>query len=97
MKLIPHSESQITTVLLNGGNYTLWAKSTSLFLYGKFKLGFVMGKVVRPEKFDPTYDEWEANDRIVMFWLLNSMDPVIAEGFLFLNSIKKIWDSLADI
>lgn len=72
-------------------NYTIWAKSTSLFLYSKSKLGFVIGKIPRPDKFDLSYDEWEANDRIVMSWLFNSMNLVIAEGFVFLDLMKKIW------
>lgn len=32
-----------------------------------------------------------------MLWLLNSMGPTIVEGFLFLNSVKEIWDAFAEI
>ncbi|CAN6459508.1 unnamed protein product [Victoria cruziana] len=32
-----------------------------------------------------------------MSWLSNSMEPAIAEGVLFLDSAKEIWDSLVEI
>lgn len=32
-----------------------------------------------------------------MSWLFNSMEPNVAEGFLFLNITKEIWCSVAEI
>lgn len=75
----------------------MWAKSASLYLCRKSKLGFVNGKVIPPSTVDLAYEDWEANDKIVMSWLLNSMNPTIAEGFLFLNTMKEVWDSLKEI
>lgn len=86
---------KIMTIPLNGNKYVIWAKSISLCLYNKSKLGYVLEKIERPESH--SYKEWETNDRIVMSWLLNSMEPAIAMSFLFLDSMKEIWDSLVDI
>lgn len=88
---------KITTVPLNDNNYTVWVKSASLFLCGKSKFGYVTGKIERPKVTDPAYDAWETNDKIVMSWILNSMELAIAEGVLFFDSAKEIWDSLVEI
>lgn len=57
----------------------------------------VNGKIPSPLLFDSLCEEWEANNKIVMSWLLNLMDPSITEGFLFLNMAKEVWDALEEI
>lgn len=32
-----------------------------------------------------------------MSWLLNSLEPTVAEGFLFLDSVREIWKSIAEM
>lgn len=76
-------------------NYVIWAKFVSLFLCEKGKLGYMNGKILRLEATDPSFSDWEVNDR--MFWLLNVMNLEIAEGFISLDFAKEIWDSLAEI
>ncbi|CAN6459804.1 unnamed protein product [Victoria cruziana] len=93
----PNTALKITTVPLNGTNYLVWSKSASLYLCGRGKAGYVNGKVCRPEESEEAYADWELNDRMVMSWLLNSMEPMIAEGFLFLDSAKEIWEAAAEI
>ncbi|CAN6454775.1 unnamed protein product [Victoria cruziana] len=88
---------KITTSPLNGTNFITWAKSASLYLCRKSKIEYVNGKVLPSNISDPSYEEWEANDKIVTSWLLNSMEPAIAEGFLFLNSAKEVWDALEEM
>lgn len=88
---------KITTSSLNDNNNTTWAKSTRLYLLRKSKLGYINGKISSPLLSDPSYEEWEVNDKIVMSWLLDSMDSSIAEGFILLNMAKEVWDALEEI
>ncbi|KAF3789166.1 hypothetical protein EJ110_NYTH09777 [Nymphaea thermarum] len=44
---------KITTSSLNGSNYIVWAKSASLYLCGKSKIGYINGKIKAPPKEDP--------------------------------------------
>lgn len=88
---------KITTMLLNRTIYLIWAKSASHYLCGKGKLGYINGKVLRPEDSEVTYAEWELNDLTVMSWLLNLMEPLRAEDFLFLDSTNEIWDVAVEI
>ncbi|CAN6444480.1 unnamed protein product [Victoria cruziana] len=93
----PDPALKITTVPLNGTNYLVWSKSASMYLCGRGKAGYVNGKVCRPEESEEAYVDWELNDQMVMSWLLNSMEPMVAEGFLFLDSAKGIWETETEI
>ncbi|KAF3794144.1 hypothetical protein EJ110_NYTH08202 [Nymphaea thermarum] len=52
---------KITTWLLNGSNYIIWAKSASLYMCGKSKIEYINDKIKAPQKEDPGYEDWEAN------------------------------------
>ncbi|KAK0584008.1 hypothetical protein LWI29_006398 [Acer saccharum] len=70
---------KLSSVLLNGLNYVPWSRAVKLSLGGKKKFGYVDGKSVCPDSKDTTYEDWLANDQLVRSWLLNSMEPHIAE------------------
>ena len=57
------------------------------------KLGFLTGDTKAPNKNDPTYSTWVAENSIVMAWLINSMEPKIGKIFMFLQTAKASWDS----
>lgn len=88
---------KIMIVPLNGNNYMVWSKSTSLYICRKDKLGYIDGKITIPAISDSNGDVYEINDKTVMLWLLNSMSFEIVEDFLFLDSAKEIRDSAGEI
>lgn len=45
-----------------------------------------------PNTNDPAYKKWDAKNVMVMSWLLHSMQPNIANNYLFLSTAKAIWD-----
>ncbi|KAF3792460.1 hypothetical protein EJ110_NYTH11435 [Nymphaea thermarum] len=51
---------------------------------------YIKGKTVSPPKDEPGFDDCEANDLIVMSWLLNSMEANIMDGLLFVET-KDPW------
>lgn len=61
-----------------------------LLLYEKSKIRYINGLIRAPNRANPNYEEWEDNDRIIMSWLVNSMEPSITKNWLFLNSSKEI-------
>ncbi|CAN6445887.1 unnamed protein product [Victoria cruziana] len=93
----PDHASKITTVPGNWTNYIVWMKLASLYLYRRGKLGYVNGKIHRPDETETMFSEWEFNDLIGMSWLLNSIELSIAEDFLFLDSAREMWDSDVEI
>ncbi|CAB4264059.1 unnamed protein product [Prunus armeniaca] len=74
---------RLCSVLLNGFNYIPWSIAVSLALGGRSKLGFINGNILAPAVDDPKYEDWFCKDQLVMSWLLNSMEPQVAEIFSF--------------
>ena len=63
-----------------------------MVICGRGKLGFITGEMSAPNKTDPTYSSWVADNSIVMAWLINSMELKIGQIFMFLSYAKAIWD-----
>lgn len=59
-------------------------------LIARNKLGFVDGSIPMPDVDSSDYQKWLRNDYMIMSWLLNSMDKVWAESFLFVNSSAQL-------
>ena len=48
---------RVTSVLLTGKNFHAWSNSFRLFLGGKRKIGWLLGKEKEPAESDPKYEE----------------------------------------
>ncbi|GFZ13690.1 Rho GTPase activating protein with PAK-box/P21-Rho-binding domain-containing protein [Actinidia rufa] len=49
---------RVTSVLLNGKNFHAWSRSFQLYLGGKRKTRWILGKEPKPTASDPKFDEW---------------------------------------
>ncbi|GAV63787.1 UBN2_3 domain-containing protein [Cephalotus follicularis] len=88
------SSLQITIHKLNGKNFLQWSQSVLLVIQGRGKIWYITGKVQQPDVNDPTYENWELNNSIVMAWLINSMESHINRTYLFLRNAKAIRDAM---
>nr|XP_011457403.1 PREDICTED: uncharacterized protein LOC105349435 [Fragaria vesca subsp. vesca] len=88
---------RLCSVLLTEYNYFSWSKAVTLALGGKSKLGFVNGVIPMPEINSATYDAWLCKDQLVMSWLLNSMEPKIAEIFNYSESSMHLWKNVNEM
>ncbi|KAI9182752.1 hypothetical protein LWI28_028584 [Acer negundo] len=88
---------KLSSILLNGYNYITWSRAVTLSLGGKKKLKFINGNSTCPaDVADSKYEDWMASDQLVRSWLLNSMEPHVAEIFTFSDSAKALWYSLTE-
>ncbi|XP_049931518.1 alpha-thujene synthase, chloroplastic-like [Nymphaea colorata] len=94
-KSTEHNTLKITSKL-NGPNYLSWAKAARLFLSGTSKISYINGKTKAPATTDPSYDQWESEKDMVMAWLLNSMEPSIANLFTYQDTAHGIWEALKE-
>ena len=46
---------------------------------------------------DPKFETWEAENSMIMPWLLHSMQPKISKSLLFLSTAKEIWEVMTFI
>ena len=85
---------QIIPVKLDGTNYLAWSRSYLLFIQARGLQGYVIGDSLKPEITSSNYIQWESENSLVMSWLINSMQPQIAQGYLLLNSAATIWNAV---
>lgn len=55
------------------------------------------GAITPPSDTAPNYSTWEAENSIVMAWLINSMEPSIGRTYLFYKTEKEIWEAVQEI
>ncbi|KAH9650093.1 protein kinase domain-containing protein [Citrus sinensis] len=97
---ISHSEShsvQITTIRLNEGNFQRWSQSVRMYIRGRGKIGYLTGDVKAPEISDPSYGVWDAENSMIMAWLVNSMDEDIGANYMCYSTAKELWDNVSQM
>ncbi|XP_050204868.1 uncharacterized protein LOC126654907 [Mercurialis annua] len=88
---------QITSHKLNGSNFREWYQSILLVMKGRGKMGYLTGVNTAPPLESAKYSTWEAENSIVMAWLINSMDQRIGRLYLFYQTAKEIWDAVKEM
>ncbi|KAH9657194.1 retrovirus-related pol polyprotein from transposon RE1 [Citrus sinensis] len=87
---------QITTHKLNGQNFLQWSQSVKMFIRGKWKIGYLTGSIKEPTEDDPKFQTWDADNSMIMSWLVNSMEQEIGQTYLFLPTAKDLWDVVTE-
>ncbi|XP_073282737.1 uncharacterized protein, partial [Primulina huaijiensis] len=83
---------QISPVKLDGTNYLAWSRSCLLFIQARGMQGYINGKITS-NRADTS--KWESENSLVMSWLINSIQPQLARGYLLLDTAQKIWEATA--
>ncbi|KAJ0103063.1 hypothetical protein Patl1_05957 [Pistacia atlantica] len=95
---LTHTESnhsvQITTIRLNEGNFLRWSQSVHMYIRGRSKIGYLTGETKAPDTSDPAYSVWDAENSMVMAWLVNSMEEEIGANFMCFSTTKELWDNV---
>ena len=84
----------ITAQKLNGKNFLYWSCSVALVIRGKGKIAFIDGSSPCPDIADHSYASWDANNSLVIAWLIQSMVDEIGETYLFHSMAKETWDAM---
>nr|KJB60833.1 hypothetical protein B456_009G327600 [Gossypium raimondii] len=77
-------------------NYLEWSQSVKLTIDGCGKLGHLTGDVKQPQVGDPKMSKWRLENYMIIVWLINSMEVSIGKPFLFLPTVKDVWDAMKD-
>ncbi|GAU39772.1 hypothetical protein TSUD_220160 [Trifolium subterraneum] len=88
---------QITTIRMNGGNYFRWSRSVRMYLRGKGMIGYITGDKKQPDKKGAGFDTWDAENSMVMTWLVNSMTEEISANYLCYDTAKDLWDNVSQM
>lgn len=88
---------QITTIRLNGDNFLQWSQSVHMYLRERGKIGYITGDTKQPDVNDKTYAIWDAENSMVMTWLVNSMTEEISANYLYYSTAKELWDNVSEM
>jgi hypothetical protein len=78
-----NSNQRLCSVQLNEFNYLPWSRVVSLALGGRSRIEFIDKSNAAPDVNFSQYKSWFTNDQMVQSWLLNIMEPNIAEIFSY--------------
>ncbi|XP_060973285.1 uncharacterized protein LOC133038863 [Cannabis sativa] len=88
---------QITTIRLNGENFMRWYQSVKMYMKGRGKMGYLTGEKKAPAETDSTYETWDAENSMVMAWLVNSMEEEINSNYMCYPTAKELWDNIIEM
>lgn len=57
-------------------------------------MGYLTGDKKEPAVTDRTYPTWDAENSMVMTWLVNSMAEDISSNYMCYHTAKELWDNV---
>ncbi|GFY95250.1 hypothetical protein Acr_10g0006350 [Actinidia rufa] len=96
---LSHSQpaQRVTSVLLNGKNFHAWSRSFQLYIGGKRKTRWILGKEPKPVESDPKFDEWVSDNCIILGWMFNSMEDRVYHMFMYHDTVHGLWTALTQM
>ncbi|XP_071909660.1 uncharacterized protein [Coffea arabica] len=85
---------QITTIRLNGDNFLRWSQAVRMYIRGRGKMGYLTGETKAPICTDPAYATWDAENSMVMTWLVNSMEEDISSNYMCYSTAQELWENI---
>lgn len=65
-----------------------------MVIRGCGKLGYLTNSKPKPAETDLTFQTWDAENSIVIAWLINSMNEDISQNFMLYLTAKNMWDAM---
>ena len=84
----------VTQPLLGMRNYQSWSTAMILALTAKKKIGFVNGKIIKPDLDSPLYEDWESCNTMVLSWMMNSMHVDVSSSIIYCEIVREMWIKL---
>ncbi|CAL9215758.1 unnamed protein product [Arabidopsis halleri] len=75
-------------------NYFIWKNEFLLFLQSKSKIGFIDGKIEKPDPSSPLYHPWETCNARVKTWMMSSLSEELRNYVRFAETAHKAWEDL---
>ncbi|XP_070014748.1 uncharacterized protein [Nicotiana sylvestris] len=88
--------STLVPISFDGPGYRSWRRRVLRALSLKNKVGFINGKCRKADSRDPSYNQWERCDDMVMLWILNSLLKDLADSLQYVNDAQELWQELED-
>ncbi|XP_065623502.1 uncharacterized protein LOC136064946 [Quercus suber] len=68
-----------------------------LALTAKKKIGFVNGKITKPDLDSPLCEDWESCNTMVLSWMINSMHVDVSSSIMYCETAREMWIKLQNV
>ncbi|XVF58853.1 hypothetical protein PTKIN_Ptkin07bG0099300 [Pterospermum kingtungense] len=65
-----------------------------MYIRGRGKIGYLIDETKAPASTDPTYALWDAENSMVITWLLNSMEEDINSNYMRYSTAQELWENI---
>ncbi|GAV70803.1 gag_pre-integrs domain-containing protein/UBN2_3 domain-containing protein [Cephalotus follicularis] len=83
----------VCPIKLDGTSYLIWSRSVFLAIGARGFSGFLIGASKKPAEQGDTQNKWVTTNYLSMSYIINSMEPTVARGYLLMDSTIDIWIS----
>ncbi|GJT38125.1 putative LTR copia-type gag-polypeptide [Tanacetum coccineum] len=99
--LFLHSNNAIGVPLINfklegTKNYKIWKAAITIAVNTKNKLGFINGKLKRPEEEGFLQEQYDRCKYVVINWIIGCVSQDVFMGQVFSKNAKVVWDELEE-
>ncbi|KAG7552831.1 Zinc finger CCHC-type [Arabidopsis thaliana x Arabidopsis arenosa] len=81
----------ISKPLLRGSNYDEWSTNLRLALKARKKFGFADGSIPQPVETDPDFEDWIANNALVVSWMKLTIDESLSTSMSHIDDSHELW------
>jgi hypothetical protein len=85
----------ITSILLNGKNYALWARAIELYFEGDSTSQWLTDDPPVPSS--STFAAWKSEYACIRIDLWNCIEPQISGPLMFLPTAKQVWKQVQEM
>ncbi|KAH6764438.1 hypothetical protein C2S51_015687 [Perilla frutescens var. frutescens] len=89
------NQTVTVSIKLNEFNYSLWSRMMHLAIGGRGCLNHITGLPPPLETTDSTYHKWYQNDLTVISWIIQNMEPTLANNYVQFKTARGLWKSLS--
>ncbi|KAG6480435.1 hypothetical protein ZIOFF_063935 [Zingiber officinale] len=93
---LPKRAKKPTCMRLNGDNFLWWSQSVRMYIRGQGKTGYITSDKKAPALNDPLHVTWDAENSMVMTWLVNFMEEDISINYMC-YPMQKIYGIMLDL
>ena len=68
-----------------------------MFIRGQGKIGHITREKTTSSLADPSFAGWDAENSMVMTWLVNSMAEAISSIYMCYTTTKELWDNVTQM
>ncbi|KAG7599411.1 Reverse transcriptase RNA-dependent DNA polymerase [Arabidopsis suecica] len=81
----------ISRPLLRGPKYEAWATNMRLALTARKKFGFADGSILKPGEDSENFEDWVANNALVVSWMKLTIEENISDSISHLDDPHELW------